>query len=91
MAPRPFPWLENDSTTTGTADTGAFRGKALDMYRAEVRTRAELLRHLGYSAKETTARCKANLIWDFEPGGHCPIEDEVPKIVQAVFRREKKD
>jgi hypothetical protein len=80
----PFPWMQADVPASYQA---TYRDKALDMYRAEIKQRAELLRHLGFSAKEATARCRENLRWDFDMGGHCPIEDEVQKIVQAVYRR----
>ena len=87
MIPMSFPWLDADPPSTYQS---SFRDKALDMYRAEIKQRAELLRHLGYTAKEATARCKENLRWDFDMTGECPIEGEVQKIVQAVFKREKK-
>lgn len=83
----PFPWLQADIPTSYQA---TFRQKALDMYRSEVRQRAALLLHLGYSAKEATARCRASLRWEFDMNGGCGIEDEVPKLVQAVYKREKK-
>lgn len=83
----PFPWISSHIPADYAA---TFRDKALAMYREEVRQRAELLLHLGYSAQEAMARCRDNLRWDFELNGPCPIEGEVQKLVQAVYLRQRK-
>ncbi len=57
------------------------------MLRTEVRQRAELLRHLGYSQAEATARCRQNLRWDFDLHGTTPLLGEVASLVAAVYRR----
>ncbi|MCS6916053.1 MAG: hypothetical protein RMK29_03800 [Myxococcales bacterium] len=83
----PFPWISSQIPADYAA---TFRDKALAMYRDEVRQRAELLLHLGYSAEEAIARCRDNLRWDFDLSGPCPIENEVEHLVQAVYRRQHK-
>ncbi len=51
-----------------------------------LREQAALLRRLGYDAKYTTARCLANLHWQFEGVAKPPLKDsDVKKLVRSVF------
>jgi hypothetical protein len=79
-----FPWLHPVIPASYSA---AAPGKALAMYRDEIRQRAALLRRLGYPEQQAAARCRQNLAWDFELHGRCPVADEVDALVQAVYRR----
>lgn len=79
-----FSWMNAD-VPRAYQETSA--GKALAQYRDEVKKRAALLMHLGFSEAETAARCRENIEWDFELNGRCPVADEVPELVKAVYRR----
>ena len=80
----PFPWLLAETP----ADLAAtFHHKALEMHRQEVRQRAALLLHLGYSQEEATARCRQNLEWDFDLSHGNSLLGEVDDLVKEVYRR----
>lgn len=57
------------------------------MFRQEIRQRAALLQHLGWTQEAVAARCRGNLSWDFELHGKPPIGEEVDALVGEVFRR----
>ncbi len=61
------------------------------MYQREAGERAALLRRLGHTAKQTEARLRANLDWEFEtgPGGRPGglTDAEIAKVVKAAFKR----
>lgn len=79
-----FPWIEPSLAHPPFAAT--FPTKAKDMLRGEVRQRAALLRHLGFSQAEATQRCRQNLRWDFDLHGASPILSEIDALVAAVYR-----
>ena len=79
-----FPWLQ---ITTSNSLRKAQQAKAMDMFRQEIKKRASLLLHLGWTQKDATARCKANLSWEFELHGKPPIAGEIDALVGEVFRR----
>ncbi len=58
-----------------------------EIYREELEDRACLLYRLGYPAKATKARLRANVAWDFEMHGKFRHEKDIDKIVDAVYRR----
>jgi hypothetical protein len=84
MVAMPFPWLQ---VPTSTSLKQSQRAKAVDMFRTEVKKRAELLMHLGHSQKNVAARCRDYLSWEFELNGKPPIAGEVDALVGEVFRR----
>lgn len=87
-----FAWLHADVPADYQA---TFHEKALAMYKGEVRQRATLLMHLGYTQAEAIARCCDNLAWDFSCNGG-PIflrglgKREIGDLVRAVYRRSAK-
>ena len=48
-----------------------------------LREQAALLRRLGYSKKQATARCKANLDWEYDTAGKPPLS---PRQINAVMK-----
>ena len=58
------------------------------MHVTDLRTRARLLRRLGYSEAHVVHRCLGNTEWGFELSGEPPLNnDEIRELVAAVFRR----
>ena len=60
---------------------------ALEMYRSDLESRAELLHRLGYSQKRTKERLRMNVAWDFELHARPKHAGEIDKIVERVYRR----
>lgn len=76
----------NPAPTTGLPPATRLSRRA-DMYRAELAQRAGLLRRLGFSRAQATARLRANVDWDFETGGGAgkPSARDIDAIVAGVY------
>lgn len=65
--------------------TRTFAARADQALRTEVQQRAALLKHLGYSQKETAARCTLQLAWEYELHPKPAVLKEVDALVAKVF------
>ncbi len=80
----PFSWYDPEIPEE-YANAGQ---KAERMYILELGERAALLRRLGYTKKEVTARLRANLKWDFEMNASpAALLKQIKKVVDGVFAR----
>jgi hypothetical protein len=80
----PFDWYHTTLPKSLKA-SGAARRKA--MYLEEVRSRASLMRRLGYSKEATLNRVKKNLEWGFELHERPAFIDLIPEVVDSVYNR----
>ena len=79
-----FDWMD---AKVGRAARERAPERALEAQRGEVRDRARLLMHLGYSKKEATTRCQRYLDWEHELGPGTDVAREVNKLVDEVYAR----
>jgi hypothetical protein len=63
------------------------RDKRDQMVRGELEDRAALLFRLGYPASLCKARLRGNLLWDYELHGRPRQDEEIDRIVDAVYQR----
>ena len=60
------------------------------MYRKEIEDRAALLLRLGYKARDVKARLAKSVDWDFDLQEAPDYAGEVGRIVDDVFKRNRK-
>ena len=58
-----------------------------DMYLAELRERAALLKRLNYDKAEARARLRANVHWDFELHSQPGFLSKIDGIIEDVYGR----
>jgi len=58
-----------------------------EMYLAELRERAALLRRLNYDKAEARARLRANVLWDFELHSQPAFTSKIDGIIEEVYGR----
>lgn len=61
-----------------------------DMFRKEIEDRAALLLRLGYAAGDVKARLKKSVDWDFDLQPTPDYAGEVDRIVDDVYKRNRK-
>jgi hypothetical protein len=61
-----------------------------EMFRKEIEDRAALLLRLGYAAKDVKARLAKSVDWDFDLQEAPDYAGEVGRIVDDVFKRNRK-
>jgi len=83
----PFPWLHASVPMTLRK---TFAERALAAQRREIADRATILMHLGLARDQAAARCRQNLVWEFELQARPAVLSEVNKLVADVFKRKAK-
>ena len=63
------------------------RGAREEMYLAELRERAALLRRLNYDKAEARARLRANVHWDFELHSQPGFLSKIDAIIEDIYGR----
>jgi len=76
-----FDWM------TPATPAGRNRSAREEMYLAELRERAALLRRLNYDKAEARARLRANVAWDFELHSQPGFLSKIDGIVEDVYGR----
>ena len=61
-----------------------------EMFKREIEDRTALLLRLGYAAKDVKARLKKSVDWDFDLQKTPDYAAEVDRIVDDVFKRNRK-
>ena len=84
----PFDYLHSDQDPRFEKHIGPH---ARDAHVLGLRERAAMLRRLGYSRDDTVRRLEQNVEWDFDKWAQKlpDFYEEIPAIVDAVYRRAK--
>ncbi len=81
----PFSWMQSSPSGERRHPVSDDCG---EVYRAEVRQRAGLLRRLGYSKAHAVHRCLGNISWAFSTQGRPPISaKDVRLLVTEIYDR----
>ena len=78
----PFCWMDETEESASMATEDDRRSST----EHDVRTRAELMRRLGYAKADAVHRCLGNLAWAYSVSGHPAVSPaRVRKIVSEVY------
>ena len=79
----PFDWMHSDVPESFARTESE---KAAAMYLAEAKCRAALLRRLGRDQETALDRIRRNFEWGFELHDKPPFLDNLPEVVERVYR-----
>jgi len=83
----PFDWLHNKINPEFAKK---IEPRFYEMHRLEMEQRARLLFNLKYPRERAIERIRQNIAWDFELSRIPQFYEEVPEVVDRVYRRSGK-